>query len=799
MLVIAISVLAGLLMAGLAFPVVGGFGMLARAGADSFGKLPAELREEPLPMRSKILAADGSTLADIYLNENRVIVPIHQIPDDLVYSILAVEDARFYEHGGVDVRGLLRAFVRNRQAGEVTQGGSTITQQYVKNVLVENASDERDARKAKADVKKATERSTSRKIREARYAIALERRYTKRQILEKYLNIAYFGDGVYGVGTAAQHYFRKPVQRLTLDEAALLAGMVKNPQLYNPAENPRTSRARRDLVLRRAAETGFIEEARVAKALKKPLPKIRPQKLTGIEDNKLAPAFLHYVRDYFLNDDRFGETKEERTARLFQGGLVVQTTLDPKLQAVAQATLAKTLPLRSDPAAAAVVVKPGTGEVKAMAMVNHDPETAKVNLATGGSSGFQPGSTFKTFTLAAAVEQGIPLSLKINSPARYRADPAVCDNPPDGYFRNAGDSEAGNFDMPTATWMSVNTYYLQLQEKVGIRNVAGMARRLGLPIPENVGSRECSLTLGAREVSPLDMAAAYATFASGGTYCKPMPITAIQAPGEEKQVFEPECRQVMERDTANTVTAVLRGVIDGKHPHRTGRAASIGRPAAGKTGTTNGPMAAWFDGYTPDFATAVWMGHPTRPSQNLLRNVHGVRVVYGGTFPAAMWREIMLAAHTGLPPRDFERPPASAFFGERVALPDLRGLSPEEARTLLTELGLTLVVDPKPVPAGPTVPAGMIGGQRPGVGASVSKGSTVVVFLSDGTAPTASPTPTPRPTPSATPRPSTSPTPSPTPSPGPSCNGKPGKCPSPTPSPSASPSPTASPTSGGTR
>ena len=784
-LVVVISAVTGVLMAGLAFPVVGGFGMLARAGAESFDKLPKELREEPLPQRSRILAADGSTLAHLYFNENRVIVPFSEIPDDVVYTVLAIEDARFYEHGGVDVRGLIRAFVRNRQAGTVTQGGSTITQQYVKNVLVENAEDE-------DGVRKATERSTTRKIREARYAIALERRYSKREILEKYLNIAYFGDGVYGVGTAAQHYFRKRVQKLTLGEAALLAGMVKNPQLYDPVDNPKTAKARRDLVLKRAAEVGFIERARVAKALRRPLPKIVPQKLAGIEDNKVAPAFLDYVRNYFLNDQRFGETKEERTARLFQGGLVVHTTLDRKLQAVAQATLERTLPLPSDPGAAAVVVKPGTGEIKAMAMVNHERKSKKVNLATGGSTGFQAGSTFKVFTLAAAIEQGMPLRLKYDSPARYRADPRVCDNPPSGSFKNAGDSEAGIFDMPTATWMSVNTYYLQLQNQVGVQKVAELARRLGVPFRNpQPGSRECSLTLGGREVSPLDMAAAYATFAAQGLYCKPMPITSIQAPGEQRQVFEPQCRQAMERDVANTVTAVLRGVIDGKHPHRTGRAASIGRPAAGKTGTTNGPSAAWFDGYTPDFSTAVWMGHVTAPSERPLRWVHGVPVVYGGSFPARMWREIMLAAHTGLPVRDFERAPATAFFGEDVAVPDLRGLSPEDAQRVLLGLGLSLVVDRVSVPAGPIEP-GLIGEQQPAPGELLPKGSEVIVFLSDGTLPSPTATPSPRPTRSPSASPTPSPTPSATPTSSPTCRGR--KCQTPSPSPTSSP--TTSPSAG---
>ena len=786
-LVLVVSMVTGLLLAGLAFPFVGGIGMLARAGTDAFNELPDELEEEPLPQRSRILAADGSTLAHIYLNENRIVVPLSQIPDHLVYSILAIEDARFYEHNGVDARGLLRAFVRNQQAGGVTQGGSTITQQYVKNVLVE-AADHEDG------VRRARERSISRKIREARFAMALEHRYSKQEILEKYLNIAYFGDGVYGVGTAAQHYFRKRVQRLSLGEAALLAGMVKNPNLYNPVDNPKAARARRDLVLRRVAEVGFIPAADVAKARKAPFPKISPQKLAGIEDNLVAPHFLRYMRKYFLTDERFGATEGERLARLFQGGLVIQTTLDPRLQAVAQATLDRTLPLPNDPAAAAVVVKPGTGEVKAMAVVNHEKKSKKVNLATGaeygGSLGFQPGSTFKTFTLAAAVEQGVPLKLKYNSPARYRADPRVCDNPPSGAFRNAGDSEAGRFDMATATWMSVNTYYLQLQQQVGgPLKVAEMARRLGVRFHRDPGSRECSLTLGSFETDPLTMAAAYATFAAQGLYCKPTPISWVQAPGERRQVLEPECRQAIERDVANTVTSLLRGVVDGKHPHRTGKAASIGRPAAGKTGTTNESRAAWFDGYTPDFAAAVWMGHVT--TKHPLRWVHGVPVVYGGTFPARMWREIMLAAHQGLPVRDFEGAPPAAFFGEQVQVPVLTGLLPEEAERVLAERGLTLVVEQASVPAAP-VEAGRIGAQTPEPGAMLSKGSAVTVFLSDGTFPTPTPTPTPA-SPSPVP-PSPTATPQPTPT---GCKGKKCQSATPSPSPSPTPSPTASPSADG--
>jgi membrane peptidoglycan carboxypeptidase len=348
--------------------------------------------------------------------------------------------------------------------------------------------------------------------------------------------------------------------------------------------------------------------------------------------------------------------------------------------------------------------------------------------------------------------------------------------------------------------MSVNTYYLQLQQQVGVQKVAEMARRVGIEFPADrpITSRECSLTLGGREVSPLAMSAAYATFAAGGLYCKPTPIAWIQAPGEPREDIERDCRQVLDKEVADTVTSVLRGVIDGKHPHRTGKAASIGRPAAGKTGTTNGPSAAWFDGYTPDFAAAVWMGHPTAPFANPLRNVHGVPVVYGGSFPARMWRRIMLAAHEGRPVRQFDLPTARGYLGEQVTVPDLRGMTPEDAERTLALVDLQLVVLPDPVSVGGE--AGLIGTQSPGAGRAVTKGTVVRVRLSNGRLPKPSPTPSATPTPTARPKPPASPTSSPTPSPTPSptCRKKSCQSPSPSPTPSPTPpSPTATPSGGG--
>ena len=654
-LVLALCVVCGVLVAGLAFPVVGALGLVARAGADQFESLPAELIEPPLPQSSRILASDGSTLAVAYFNENRVVVGLSRVPKVMRDAILAIEDDRFYEHGGVDLKGMLRAAIHNSAAGEVQQGASTITQQYVKNVLIQTVS-HGSSKQAVA------ERTAARKIREARYALELERRYTKDQILEKYLNIAYFGNGVYGVGTAARHYFGVRTEQLTLPQAALLAGLVKNPRAYDPVAAPKAAKARRDVVLGRMRSLGWIDESAATVAARTPV-RLRISKPPELEDNPLAPYYLDFVRSTVLDDpDKtmapiFGDTPQERAQALFQGGLTIRTSLDARLQKVALNAMKATLGDADDPASAAVVVQPGTGLVRVMAGVNHERASRKVNLPLGGPYGFQAGSTFKMFVLAAAIEQGIPLTSTINAPQTLVSK--KYSNVVDGRVvpytvRNAGDSEAGRFDITSATWESVNTAFIQIQEKTGISHPARLARAMGVtrfPLREVP-----SFVLGSNEVSPLDMASAYATLAARGMYCKPIAIVSVAAAnGRVLGEVKPSCERVMSEKTADTVTSVLRGVLT----HGTGRGAQIGRSAAGKTGTTNGPTAAWFDGYTPDLAAAVWVGYPTNPARHPLLNVHGRRIVYGGGFPATIWRLIMSAAHEGLPVRDFavgERP-----------------------------------------------------------------------------------------------------------------------------------------------
>jgi membrane peptidoglycan carboxypeptidase len=662
-LALLVSALVGLLVAALALPLVGGAGLAAKRSADEFLVLPAELELRPLAQRTTVLAADGSLLASLY-SENRVEVPLSEVPEVTRAAVLAIEDARFYEHNGVDVKGTLRAAVANVQADAVTQGGSTLTQQYVKNALLQAATSEQEQQAAR-------EASIDRKLREARYALALERQLGKDEILERYLNIAYYGNGVYGIGTAAQYYFGVPVSELTAAQSALLAGVVQSPGRLDPVGAPEASLERRDVVLDRMAELGVLGPAEHEAARATPLElRLSPQG-SGCEAAEVtAPFFCAHVRQVLEDTEvgaALGATREERQQRLLAGGLTIRTSLDPAVQAGAQAALDERVP-RDDPsgvAAAFTAVEPGTGLVRAMA-VNRSfgeqdvPGATKVNLAAGGSSGMQAGSTFKPFVLAAALQAGLPLSTTFDAPATYTSPVfTTCTDGECGQpytVSNAGDSSAGRHDMVSGTHASVNTYYVQLAERTGLEAPPALAESMGLRqfqdgAPTAPLLRGGSFVLGTNEVSPLAMSAAYATFAARGLHCPPRAVTEVlDAGGTPLPLPEQPCAQVLDPAVADTVSSVLRGVVDGPLPSRTGAAASIGRPAAGKTGSTNGSKAAWFVGYVPKLATAVWVGTP-QPTE--LRNITiGGRYfaqVYGGTLPAPLWSDATGAAVAALP------------------------------------------------------------------------------------------------------------------------------------------------------
>jgi len=795
MALIGLSAVAGLFLAVAALPAVGGLGVGAKASADMFNNLPTELVMPPLAQRSVLLDRDGNRLAVLHGTEDRITVPFTRIPVIMRRAIVDIEDSRFYEHHGVDYKGVVRAAVTNQESGAVTQGGSTLTQQYVKNVLLESADDA-------AGRKRANERSFSRKLREARYALALEHRLSKDQILANYLNIAYFGDGAYGVATAAQHYFGVDVSRLSLPQAALLAGLVKNPYAFDPKRHLTAARARRDVVLSRMHELGDVSTAQLTAARRVPVAvqqDVAPS--DSCQSAGSAAFFCSYVVNELLADPKFAPSQQLRQRRLFEGGLTIRTSLDPKVQASAQNAVDAVIPNGSRVATASVVLRPGTGEVLAMATnraygdtsdhkiirLTQDRVHTKFNYAVQGA--FQPGSTFKMFTLAAALDKGIPLSTTFNAPPCYESK--TLSNPltvtcapnadaPTGHgYRNAEDGEGGTFPMDVATWQSVNTYFIQLEEQVGVLKVRDMAQRLGVRSPRlrSVGPVDGALTLGAFEVSPLDMATAYATIAAHGMRCWPTAVAKVQSGGKDAPYTDSpgRCEQVIKPGLANSVSSVLEGVIKSGTGAQNGQ---IGRPAAGKTGTTDEHQSAWFVGFVPQLATAVWVGDyrspytyplkvsPTTPEGTpVAANGYAGNSVFGGGLPTMVWAATMRAALDGVPVVQLPAADISITGGAPTTLPYVGGMTVDAAVAALRAAGF----DAQPgglVDA--TVPAGTVAWIYPSTG-QVLPGARVLVYVSRGFVPppavVVGPAPPPDPAPVAPPPAATvAPKPKPAPS-----------------------------------
>ncbi|MCW2668505.1 MAG: glycosyl transferase, family 51 [Frankiales bacterium] len=776
-LALALCVLAGVALAGLAFPVIGGLGLASKSAADQLEpeKPPALV----LPQATKILDRNGQPIASLF-TENRVTVKLSQIPKVAQDALIAIEDSRFYEHAGIDVKGTLRAVLHNSSNGS-TQGGSTLTQQYVKNLLIESAS-------TVAAQKAAVQRSVKRKLQEARYALYLEKHMTKDQILEGYLNIAYYGSGVYGIGTAALHYFHRRVGLLTVGQAAMLAGMVQNPARYDPSNDLKASIARRNVVLDRMVQLGYLSSQQKAKAVSDPVGLNVTQSKSGCEAATTAPFFCDYVRRYLEDGPAgaaLGATRQERQERLLSGGLTIRTTLDPKVQDAADKAVRDKVP-PTDPShviAVADTVEPGTGAIRAIA-VNRGFGTGnaqtKVNFAIGGTQGFQGGSTFKAFVLARALQMGISPSLTLNSPNRYCPKAFPYQTPTGCGPSNAGDSESGTFDMVRATWASVNTYFIQLEERTGVDGPLSLAEALG--VHDVNGSfaggdidHNPSFVFGAagpHGYSPLAMAGAYAAFAAQGLFCTPNPIVSItDSQGKPVDVKTTPCQQVVEPAVANTLTSILRGVVDAPSAARTGGGAAIGRPVAGKTGTTDEEKAAWFVGYTPQLATAVWIGMKTPTAmQNITINGRRWGAVFGGSISAPIFAELMSAALQGVPVAPM---PAMLTSGtsdtKLVAVPDVTGLSTADAQAQLQGAGFGVAVGPAQNAA--PIPAGSVARTTPAANAQVPVGATITIIPSNGLQPLPSASPTLTPSPTASPPPPTSqpkPTHKPKPTTGPS-------------------------------
>ncbi|KPI11967.1 glycosyl transferase family 51 [Actinobacteria bacterium OK074] len=663
---LGVSVLAGAVMAGIAMPAAGALGLAAKGTVQSFDDIPANLKSPQLSQSTTILDADGGKIATVF-SRDRTVVELKDISPYMQKAIVAIEDARYYKHGAIDLKGVLRAVNANARSGGVEEGASTLTQQLVKNYFIEEAGDD------PTKVAQATQQTIGRKIRELKYAIQLEEKLGKKRILANYLNITFFGQQAYGVEAASQRYFSKHAKDLNLQQSALLAGIVQSPTRYDPVNDEAEAKKRRNVVLQRMADLGDVSQAEADKAKATDLGlKVSQPKNGCITAVKGAGFFCDYVREVFLNDPVFGKTRETRAQVWNRGGLTIRTTLDPQAQESAEASIKNHVYKSDSVATAATIVQPGTGKILAMGQsrpYGFGKNETQINLSVdqdmGGGAGYQPGSTFKPIVAAAAIEGGMSATQTFSSPyeMEYPSPVSICDNKKwvnsDGTkLTNENESEVGPMGMKEATAKSVNTYYVQLISDIGICPVVDMAKKMGVNRADGDQITQApSIALGTQEMSPLTMANAYATFANEGTYCTPIAIESItQKVGDkEKSLAVPKstCSRAMTKTTADTINTLLKGVVE----DGTGTEAGLGsgRPSAGKTGTTDGRYAAWFVGYTPNMAGAVWVGDPAHKRQMTQISIGGVyhSKVYGGEVPGPIWRDMMSGALQGKPAPDF--------------------------------------------------------------------------------------------------------------------------------------------------
>ncbi len=644
---------------------------------------------------TRIYSADGKLLARLYL-ENRETIPISRISSDLVNGVVAVEDERFYSHKGVDFIGLGRAVVVNLTQGFGTEGASTITQQYVRNTIL---LDER------------TDISLARKAREAYLAMELEKRHTKQEILEMYLNAVYFGDGAYGAQAASRTYFAKPASELTLAQAALLAGLPQQPSRLDPYNNLEGAIKRRNEVLLNMQRNGYITQAEYEEAVAE---KVKLKRAKAPSDGVYsAPYFVAHVKKEL-------QAKFSR-AVVFKGGLVVRTTLDTRLQKYAESAVRSSLPRKKDPEAALVSIDPRNGYVKAL-VGGRDFQKRKFNLATQGKR--QPGSSFKTFALVTALDEGMPPSFRIDSssPAYIRTKPKPW------VVANSEGSGRGMISLASATQASVNTVFARVAWELGAKKIAKIAKKMGIvtPIPSYP-----SIALGTQNVSPYEMASAYGTLATGGIHHKPVVITSVtNSQGKTLYKFKKRGKRAISKSVAVAATNVLTGVVTGG----TGRRAQIGRPVAGKTGTSQDYRDVWFVGYTPQLVTAVWVGYPKE--RTIV--VNGARA-FGGTVAAPIWAKYMRKALKGQKVMRFPTAKSPRYTPSKFHIPVSRppkvvGLNLSKAAGRLGGYSYTVEY------AYSSKPEGTVIGQK-------VKGTKMVLVVSKGPKPAPKPAPKPPPPP----------------------------------------------------
>jgi penicillin-binding protein 1A len=679
-----------------------------------FLPLPATI-PPPKPLTTitptQVYDRNGNLIATFHQFDSRIPVTEKDIPNVLKEAVVSVEDRNFYKHGGVDIRGSLRALFADLSSNKTVQGGSTITQQYVKLTYTNG------------------QRNLSRKVKEAILASRLDRASSKDEILFQYLNTIYFGDGSYGIGAASENYFRIPVSQLNISQAAMLAGLIAAPSTWAPRENPSAAEDRRGLVLDKMLQQGYItqdqhDQARAAPVTNLAVGATPADGTTAVfppqQDKPQYPAFVDYLLRYLLQ--KYGPQQ------VYQGGLRVQTTLDPTVQQEADASVQAALKGTKEPLEMALAtVEPETGFVDAI-VGGRDfggaGPYAQVNFALGGCepqpaasvtvevpadcwtgnyitsrtgiAGRQPGSAWKPFVLATAFAEGIPPTKVFPAPHVFQI-PNCKPSPtnPCTISNNEGEG-GGSANLRVATAQSINTVYAQLIRQTGCPQVAQMAEKLGITsawYSSQVHTCSGAYALGEVGVSPLDMASAYGVFDNHGNRAVPTPLLKV-VDGNGKILVDniskaPATNQVIDSVIADNVTDVLKGVITAG----TGTGANIGRPAAGKTGTTSKFTNAWFVGYTPSRSTAVWMGYANNQSTSLV--LPGVGNVFGGTIPATTWKNFMSQALTKVAPTDFSQPAPLASLTDQLNAQKRGNINPgAPAAPADTPLGGPYVVGP---------------------------------------------------------------------------------------------------------
>jgi len=779
------SVMGGVLLAGLALPAVTLAGQATNGTAQIFESLPDAFNETDLPQSSNIYASDGTTLLATFYTENRIVVPLEEISPWMQKAQVDVEDKRFWEHNGVDGEGLVRAGVKFLTV-DGSEGASTITQQLVKNTLLASAQNITDEAQQQAALEAATETTITRKVREWRLALAYEEKLNaewgstcssepavdcgKEQVLAQYLNIAQYGPSVYGVEAASQFYFGIHASELTAIQAATIAGITQNPTQLDPTKYPEASEARRNHVLEtmhsQVDENGVrdLSSSEYYAAINTPIgdtlnvtyPKF------GCAASSLAPFFCNYVTKIITNDDAF---KDEGASLLYKGGLSIVTTLDANLQAQANAAVTGAVPA-GDPSGledALVSLDNATGDIVAMAQnrdfdpTSTEPGTTAINYSVdrdfGGSRGFSPGSSFKPVILAEWLDTGRALTQTVagqkTSFDMTKWEASCVDARFVGTWKvgNVEASEARQMSVLTATKLSVNTAFAAMSSELDLCAVRDMATALGYHRADNADFQLVpSVTLGSQNASPLTMASIYQTFANGGVHCEPRAIVSMTkldgsavtfADGTEVVPPATKCAEVISQEIADGVTYALTAVLErgGTAPN-----SALGRPAAGKTGTSQDNKHMWFVGYTPQLSTAVWVGNaevdvPLQRSlvngrwQNFTINGVSKSYWYGGDIAAPIWQAFMLGATANMEPLGFRDVASTVLNGVKKPVPNVLLMSESEAKQTINDAGFTYVASSELV-YDPSAAPGTIVKQSPEVGSSMLPGGTMTYYLS---------------------------------------------------------------------